>query len=259
MPVLESNKNGTVLRIVVALCLSLLPLGSLSANGQASSDNRQTITANYSAPEPYTATFRASIDKGIAIDGEATRVLERREDGLWNYRFKVDSFVADIEESLVFRWQDNHVEPLRYRYKLSGVFIRDRTRAMDFDWNKKIVQGDHEGKTFRLPLREGTLDPLGYQLQLHQDIRAGITDVTYTVIDKGRYDEDHFAVIGMDTLDTRLGAVDAIKVEKVRGEGSHRETLMWFAPQWDHLLVRLTQREPDGTEYEIHIEDTNLN
>ncbi|MFT5987001.1 MAG: hypothetical protein ACI97Y_000178, partial [Pseudomonadales bacterium] len=30
-----------------------------------------------------------------------------------------------------------------------------------------------------------------------------------------------------------------------------RETLMWFAPKFDHMLVQLLQTEPDGSRYEL--------
>ncbi|MCG8516999.1 MAG: DUF3108 domain-containing protein [Pseudomonadales bacterium] len=207
---------------------------------------------------PYEASFSASLDKGVAIDGGATRTLRQLDSGLWHYDFRVSSFIANITESVIFRWQDHRVIPLRYRYHLSGMLIRDRERLIDFNWQDGVVSGRYEGKTFELPLRPGSLDPLGYQLQLHQDLRAGLTDVTYQVVDKGRYDEDRFQVIRQEPLQTELGEVETLVVEKVRGEGSGRETLMWFAPQWQHLLVRLTQKEPDGSRYQIHLEDMDL-
>lgn len=256
MPAVERHANGLFALIIACLILAA-PINSSHADEQEMTD---AVSQNVPYPElvPYSASFRASINKGVAIDGQATRVLQQQSDGLWSYRFNVDSFIADIEESVLFRWTGTQVQPLRYRYKLSGVFIRDRTRAIDFDWENGIARGDHEGRTFSLPLQEGSLDPLGYQLQLHQDVRAGMTAMTYHVIDKGRFDEDQFSVIGEETLTTRLGEARTVKVEKVRSEASKRETLMWFAPEWDHMMVRLTQKEPDGTTYEIHIENTNL-
>ncbi|MDX1757453.1 MAG: DUF3108 domain-containing protein [Marinobacter sp.] len=245
-----STRGGVLIGSLVMLAVTALPVhGQSEATGPAD-DSRPPI--------PFTATFRASLDKGIAIDGSATRSLEQLDSGLWRYRFRVDSFIADIEESAIFRWDQDHAVPLRYRYELSGMLIRDRERRIDFDWSEGVVSGHHEGKAFRLPLKDGALDPLSYQLQLHQDLRAGHTDVTYHVVDKGRYDEDRFAVIGEETLDTRLGEVLTVVVEKVRSDDSKRETLMWFVPEWDHLLVRLTQTEPDGSFYEIHIEDSSL-
>jgi hypothetical protein len=33
---------------------------------------------------------------------------------------------------------------------------------------------------------------------------------------------------------------------------------MWFAPDQDYLLVRLLQIEPDGSEYEISIDEAQF-
>lgn len=254
-----TESHSSRYRLGPALALALLAgAAPVLGNDSAAPAPEQTPSDSDHQLEPFNASFRASLDKGVAIDGTATRELKQLDSGLWRYNFKVDAFIADIDEYVIFRWENDRVMPLQYRYELSGMLIPDRERNIKFDWTEGVAEGSYEGKDFRLELRDDSLDPLGYQLQLHQDLRAGITDVTYQVVDKGRYDVDRFAVIGEEQLETKLGEVTTIKVEKVRDADSKRETLMWFAPGWDHLMVRLTQREPDGTAYEIHIEDSTL-
>ena len=99
---------------------------------------------------------------------------------------------------------------------------------------------------------------MGYQLQLHQDLKAGKRDVTYQVLDKGDYDDDRFAVIDEDSLSDNGRTMNTLKAEKVRDEDSKRQTLMWFDPARDYLLVRLLQVEPDGSEYELKLKDATL-
>lgn len=207
---------------------------------------------------PFSSHYSASMDKGVSISGGATRSLIRQDDGTWLYRSTVDSFIADIRESLVLRWENNRVIPLRYRYKLSGFLITNREHAIDFNWETRTASGHYRGKRFTVPLQDHALDPMGYQLQLHQDLKAGKTDMTYHVIDRGRYDEDRFAVVGEEMLQTRDGKVRTLKVEKVRSEDSKRETLMWFAPHREYLLMRLLQVEPDGSRYEITIDEAEI-
>jgi len=202
---------------------------------------------------PFHATYTAAMDKGISLNGTAERTLEDRGDGTWLYRTKVDSMIANIDESLVLKWQQGRVIPLSYRYRLSGFLIKNREKSIDFDWDKGRATGKDRGKSFNLALEPGTLDPLGFQLQLRQDIRAGKLDMTYRIIDKGKYDSDRFAVLDEDILDGPGGTITTIKAEKVRGENARRETLMWFAPGQDYLLVRLRQVEPDGTSYELRL------
>ncbi|MEX2473980.1 DUF3108 domain-containing protein [Marinobacter sp.] len=207
---------------------------------------------------PLKASYNASMDKGISLNGSASRTLEERDDGTWVYRTRVNSFIADIDESLILRWQDGQVIPLTYRYELSGFLIKNRKEAIDFDWESGTATGHHEGDRFSLELEDGTLDPMGYQLQLHQDIRAGKREMEYRVIDKGSYDTDQFAVIDEETLRTSKGHVATIKAEKVRDGDSKRQTLMWFAPDQEYLLVRLLQVEPDGSRYEIVIDEAEV-
>ncbi|MGC8121510.1 DUF3108 domain-containing protein [Marinobacter sp. VGCF2001] len=207
---------------------------------------------------PYKASYTASMSKGVSLNGEGIRVLSDKGNNVWLYRTDVDSFIADIDESLIFRWEEGRVIPLRYRYRLSGFLIKDRKQSIDFDWQAGVATGSYRGDTFEVELRENTLDPLGYQLQLHQDLKAGKRDVTYQVLDKGDYDDDRFAAIDEDSLSTNGSNMKTLKAEKVRDEGSKRQTLMWFDPARDYLLVRLLQVEPDGSEYELRLKEATL-
>ncbi len=213
---------------------------------------------DYAPLAPYEARYTASMSKGVSLNGEGVRELTDQGNNVWLYRTDVDSFIADINESLIFRWEDGQVIPLRYRYHLSGFLIKDRKQSIDFDWQAGIATGSYRGDKFEVELRDNTLDPLGYQLQLHQDLKAGKRDVTYQVLDKGDYDDDRFAVIDEDSLGDNGRTMNTLKAEKVRDEDSKRQTLMWFDPARDYLLVRLLQVEPDGSEYELKLKDATL-
>ncbi|AHI32239.1 MAG: DUF3108 domain-containing protein [Marinobacter sp.] len=233
-----------------ALLTGALLLGASLAQA---SDEQEDVTL-----QPMKLSYNASLDKGISLNGDARRILEQRDDGTWHFRTDVDSFVADIDESLIFRWEDNQVVPLRYRYKLSGLFIRDREEAIDFDWENNVVSGHHEGDKFSMKLEKGAMDPMGYQLQLSQDIKAGKREMEYRVIDKGDYDTDKFAVVDEETVRINGDDIRTLKAEKVRDSDSKRESLMWFAPERDYLLIRFLQVEPDGSEYELTISDAKV-
>jgi hypothetical protein len=208
---------------------------------------------------PFELSYTASVEKGIALNGRAKRTLSAQgEHGIWLFRTEVKSFIADIDESLILKWDGEQVIPLRYRYKLSGFMIKTRKQSIDFDWKNRIATGKYRDKPFRLELQEGALDPIGYQLQLYVDIKAGKRDMAYQVIDRGRYDTDRFAVIDEEPLDTDAGTIPTIKAEKVRDEDSKRQTLMWFARDNEFLLVRLLQVEPDGSKYELKLKSAEL-
>lgn len=238
------GKTPTLRRLAL-LALMLLPIAA---------------PAQEPAPELISSrvSYTATMDKGLEINGTAVRSLTPQDNGIWLYRTDVDSFIADIDESLILKWENGRVVPLRYRYRLSGVFIRDREQSIDFDWEKGIATGSYRDSGFELPLKEGTLDPLGFQLQLRQDIKAGKREMSYQVIDGNDYDEEKFAVIDEERVSTDGDTITLLKAEKVRGENARRQTLMWFDPQQEFLLSRLLQIEPDGSRYELRLKNAEL-
>lgn len=199
---------------------------------------------------PYEVSYGASMTKGISLNGSAKRILTDQGNSVWLYRTEVRSFIADLDESLIFKWEDGQVVPLRYRYRLSGFLIKDRKQSIDFDWKTGVATGAYRGKPFEVELEDGLLDPLGYQVQLHQDIRSGKRDMDYQVLDRGKIDSERFGVVA-DAESAYL------KAEKIR-EDSKRQTLMWFDPDNKYVLVRLLQVEPDGSEYQLKLKDVEL-
>lgn len=238
------------LKALPGLLAGMLFLGAAATQA---ADEQENV-----ALHPMELSYNASLDKGISLNGDARRILEQRDNGTWRFRTDVNSFVADIDESLIFRWEDNRVVPLHYRYELSGLLIRDRKEAIDFDWDNMVVSGHHEGDKFSMKLEKGAMDPMGYQLQLSQDIKAGKREMEYRVIDKGDYDTDRFAVVDEETVNIDGNDIKTLKAEKVRDGDSKRQSLMWFAPGRDYLLIRFLQVEPDGSEYELTISDATV-
>lgn len=242
--------------LLLAALLGIYPANATDSGTQSGAEPE--AGAQSSSLLPLQVSYNASMEKGLALSGEARRTLQESSGGNWHYQTDVDSFIADIDESLIFRWENGQVVPLRYRYSLSGLMIKDRKQAIDFDWDNMVATGHYRGREFSLALEEGALDPMGYQLQLRQDIKAGQREMTYRVIDKGRYDTDRFAVIDEETLTSNGERLTTLKAEKVRDSDSKRKTLMWFAPDQGYLLVRLLQIEPDGSEYEISLAEARL-
>ncbi|KKN14164.1 hypothetical protein LCGC14_0999020 [marine sediment metagenome] len=218
---------------------------------------------------PFEVSYDASVEKGISLNGSAKRILTAQGNNVWLYRTEVKSFIADLDESLIFSWKDGQVVPLRYRYHLSGLLIKDRKQSIDFNWETDVATGKYRGKPFTIELSKGILDPLGFQVQLHQDILNGKRDMEYEVLDRGKVDTQRYAVIS-DNADVsdNSGSNDnsdnndssqptLLKAEKIR-ENSRRETYMWFDPDKDYVLVRLQQIEPDGSAYELKLKDVKL-
>ena len=200
--------------------------------------------------------YKASFENGLPISGTATHTLVQLSNNVWRYQFNVDSFFAEINESVYFQWTGEKIVPITYHFKRSGWAVTNRRATLEFNWKENKVLNDVQGIPWSMAIPEGAIDKLGYQLQLRLDLKAGKQDLRYQVADGGYLKEFRFERQGEETLSTELGDVTAIIVKKVRTESDKRDSILWFAKEWDYLLVKLTQVEADGERYEINIEST---
>jgi len=209
---------------------------------------------------PHTATYTAYIKKGLSMKGEAVRELKQLKNGHWRYRFDVESIAADIKELTTFSWQNNHITPLNYKYELSPFLASKRKRKVSFNWPQKTVQSSYREKKWTLeaiPLN--SQDRLSYQLQMLIDVNSGKQNMIYPIVHKGKIKNSHFRVLREEPLQTTLGLLDSVLVEKVRAEGKKRKTHLWFAKDHAFLLLKMNQVEKDGDEYEIKIKSAEIN
>nr|WP_255775714.1 DUF3108 domain-containing protein [Microbulbifer sediminum] len=195
--------------------------------------------------EPFSATYSASYN-GIKVKAE--RKLSGNGDD-WRLDFRADSFLADIREHSRFSLSDSRITPRHYEYHRTGLG-RNRHTALNFE-DGRVVNISEPDRTLENP--PGAIhDKISYQLQLALDVAAGKEDLVYQVADGKRVRTYRFAVTGTETLQTPLGPVDTVKVERVREEGADRSTYIWFAPTWNHALVKLMQEE-NGETYQISL------
>lgn len=228
-----------------ALLLVLSALSALSLSAQALE------------LKPFTASYTADW-KQLPISGTAERSLERLPDNRWQLNFEAAMLVASLSEVSTFRLENNLFVPLTYRLKRGGIG-KGKKVEQDFDWIEKQVLGSDRGDSVRLPLNKGMQDKSTYQLELQYDVAAGKKSMSYQVVDGDEVETYDFRVLGPERVRTKAGLIDAIKVERVRDPTkSNRKTVLWFAKDWDYLLVRLHQVETDGKEYQIMLKDGNV-
>lgn len=207
--------------------------------------------------EPFTASYAADM-KNIPVNGEAIHSLQPNADGSWNLSFSASMFVAKLTEQSSLRVVDNQIQPINYHYERRGLG-RGKEITQHFDWPQAQVTGTYKGDEFSLPIEPGLLDKTTYQLALQADLAAGKTDMTYRVVDGDEVEEYEFRVVGEERVTTRAGQFDAVEVERVREPDARRETTLWFAKDWNYLLVRLSQIETDGQHYQIMLKEATVN
>ncbi|WP_339405376.1 DUF3108 domain-containing protein [Pseudomonas helleri] len=204
--------------------------------------------------QPFTASYTADW-KQLPMSGSAERSLTKNSDGNWTLNFKASMMIASLTETSTFKVENNSLLPLTYIFERGGLGKAKKVN-LDFDWATKMVTGTENKDPVKLPLISGMLDKSTYQLALQRDVAAGKKSMSYQVVEGEDVDTYDFRVLGPEKVETKAGSIDAIKVERVRDPTKNkRTTVMWFAPKWDSLLVRLQQVETDGKEYNIMLLD----
>lgn len=204
--------------------------------------------------KPFAASYTADW-KQVPVSGTAERRLQRLDDGRWQLDFEASMLVASFSERSTFRVEGDTLLPDSYRLKRGGLG-KGKQIEQRFDWQGKQVTGNDAGDAISLPLNRGLLDKSTYQLALQTDVAAGKRSMSYQVVDGDEIETYDFRVLGEEQVATQAGQVSAIKVERVRDPTqSKRQTLLWFAKDWNYLLVRLHQVEKDGKAYQIMLQE----
>ena len=208
--------------------------------------------------QPFSASYTADW-KQLPMSGTAERSLEKTADGTWKLSFKASMMIASLTEESTLTLDKDTLLPQSYHFERGGLG-KAKKADLDFDWTAKMVTGTDRGDAVKIPLNRGMVDKSTYQLALQHDVAAGKKTMSYQVVDDGEVETYDFRVLGTEKVDTKAGKIDAIKVERVRDPTqSKRTTVMWFAKDWDYLLVRLQQVETDGKEYNIMLLDGTVN
>jgi len=130
--------------------------------------------------------------------------------------------------------------------------VSKSVEKVEFDWENNIAFSTEDDESWRIPIELGVLDKLAYQLQIRELIKqAAETEFHFRVVDTDEIDVHHYRIVGEEVLETNLGRLNTIRVEKVRRDSDSRSTVIWLATDWDYLLVGLEQINGSGRTVEL--------
>lgn len=210
-------------------------------------------------PRPYAAVYKA---KALGISARATRrqsvSAEQQyvlENSLTLNLFGINA--GTVTETSEFLWRDDELIPLHYRFVQTGLSATKQ--EIFFDWNNELAISQSDSNSWEIPITPGVVDKLSYSIQIGQDItQNGVSEFEYQVLDKGRIDEHKYRISSEEVLETPIGALNTVKIERVREPDSRRSTTVWLAKDWDYMLVRLEQVSSSGTETELSLESATM-
>jgi hypothetical protein len=204
------------------------------------------------APLPFTADYSASYN-GMAVT--ATRQLERDSDG-YREQLQLRSLLGSVTEQSLFTLQDDWPQPQSSVYSLSLLGL-NREERQQFDWSTLSVDYRRGDKQRTLAIKPNCLDITTHRLALVADLRGGRKPLEYCVINRGKLKQYRYQALGEQRIDTPLGPLNTLHVERLREADETRSTELWLAIDWDLLLVRLHQFE-DDEEYRLDLSSASI-
>lgn len=238
------------------LLAALLTVVGARADDGEDRDNSQMLS-------PYEAEYEA---RSHGLSSTASRTLHRpsaeAEGGVSTYRLTQGLSVRVLGANLITLEENSHFAQSgtslisgAYRYEQTG--ISRRNRHIRFDWGDGSARVTTRDREETYAIEPGTLDQLAFTAQLRLDVRRAHqegndqTDFTYRIIDEHGPEEQVYRLSGSETLETPLGRMDTVRVERIREPDSPRTTTIWLAPSEEYMMVRLLQTEEGESDTEL--------
>lgn len=216
--------------------------------------------AQAAPPQPFVTYYNASYE-GISAAAERSLSVDPATN-TWTLVSKVEltlfgSTLTEIKERSEFLWANEQPLPQHYEFVQEGFGARNR--SVEFDHINMSARFRVNEVSGILMLDGAAFDDLSGYLVLKEQLTQGASEVRFNVVDRGEIREHSYKIVNRLQLDTPLGKLRAVHLERIRSEDSARKTEIWLAPDHDYLLLKLVQTEPDGRTIKLDIREATLN
>jgi hypothetical protein len=204
--------------------------------------------------QSYTAQYRTT---ARGFDLSITRKLETDSSGHFILTNGGKILVVGFHEISVFRVEEGSILPLSYVYQGTGLV--SRRRELHFSQDAGSIRSLYKERWYDLPYTEPTLDRMNQVEQLRLILLrepAAARDITLRVADGKRVKDSRLVLIGEETLTTPMGPLQTLHFERLH-DNADRQSDIWFAPQWDYLMVKTVHVE-DGDPVEMVLTSATL-
>ena len=134
------------------------------------------------------------------------------------------------------------LQPLHFEENRS----RKPKRAVDFDWDAKLITLTDGANVETLPLLENTFDQTSFAYAFA--FRPPSEEILPVHLTDGRKLSDYkYQIIGKEKLKTPLGELHTVHFQKVREADDKRGFEVWLAVEHHYLPVQIRFIEKDGT------------
>lgn len=193
------------------------------------------------------------IEYDVIADGDklgtASRKLEQLSNGQWQIAMqsKIKYYLLKDERQETSRFEviDDQIFPIQYK-RIADSSFKDSSLIQQFDWASKHETGSYKKDKWTLELPDGALDQLTQLLMVRRQLFSQSPLKPITISYRGSIREQHFKVVGEETLELAMGKVKTAKIQ-LDEKGGKRQTNFWLALDKDFVPVQI-QRIKKGEE-----------
>ena len=230
----------------------------LSGASQAAFSLPQTSPAPASYKlNAYTATYQV-FRNGSEL-GNATVKLSAVGNSRWELTSNTTgtgiAAIAGVEifERSVLRWNEGRPETIDYSFNQKTAF-KNKQRSIRVDPQSNIIDSRDREKSYMLKYQAGVLDRHAVTVAVMQDLAQGKSgDLLYSVADRDELQTHVYRVVGNEKMQTSLGTLNSIKVQRIRETSNGRMTTLWLGANKQFVPLRIEQKEADGDTIEMRI------
>lgn len=132
-----------------------------------------------------------------------------------------------------------------------------------FSTRIKTTQLSADGKTYQyhdnkgdksVAYRPGAWDQHSLTIALMADlIQKKKSPYVFQVVNRNKIEPYTFKVISTQVLDTAIGKLNTVRIDRVRTDGINKKTQIWFAIDKNYAPVLVNQSNEQGDEIEMRI------
>lgn len=196
---------------------------------------------------------------GTAL-GVNTVELKQSKPGVWDFSGAIkgtDGLAmlagATVNERSILTAPKGEME-LYSSFLETKVAWRRDVKTITLESDKASYLYKDRKRSITVPYQPGLLDQHSVTLALISDLQAGKGPTfKYQIIVKGKIEYYTFRIVDKMVLDTALGRLDTVKVERVRQSANGKSTLIWFASDKDFLPVKFQELNAEGDSIDMKI------
>ena len=131
-----------------------------------------------------------------------------------------------------------NVRPIRFLWE-TRLWGPPERQTIRFNWRKRSARVDQDNEQYTRSLPRGPIqDRISLIPAVMYDLGNDRLRQTYTLFDGKRLREYPLRNTGRETIDTALGPLETVRVERPVADKNER-TLIWLAPELGYLPVRI--------------------